>query len=507
MISADKEKTGAPLLRLHRVSKAYPGVQALDDVDFDLRAGETHVLFGENGAGKSTLISVVAGAIKPTNGTLHFKGEVVEFESVHDAHRCGITTVFQEFALVPTLSIEDNICLGAEPTQSGLLNKRAIRRKAREILDRLGFEIPPGAIVAGLTRAEQQMVEIARAFHAGISVLILDEPTASLTDREADQLFELIAQLKADGVGIIYITHRIREILRIADRVTVLRDGKKITTFDAPFGEDELVKSMVGREITQLFPTVSAIPGRILLDLRDVSSKADRLRNVSLSVHSGEIVGMAGLIGSGKSEVVRAAFGLGKVDHGQVHLDGADVTGYSTAQMLRSGFMYLPPDRREEGLVMMRSCRENMTLSALDEPMVSKRGWLRLRRERKYTDELAGRVELHPMTPDSPVQNFSGGNQQKVMLARSLTRPAKVYAFDEPTVGVDVGTRAAIYRFIASLCEQGAGIILVSSDLHEILNLSHRVYVFYGGEIKAELAGDGLTEENILPHFFERTSA
>lgn len=507
-MSISSDSAQAPdLLKLTRVSKTYPGVQALDQVDFDLRRGETHVLFGENGAGKSTLISIIAGAIKASSGTVELNGEPLDLNSVHDAHLRGIATVFQEFSLVPTLSVEDNICLGAEPARMGLLNKRSIRRKAREALRRLGFPISPGAIVSSLTRAEQQMVEIARALNAGISVLILDEPTASLTDKETERLFEIIAQLKANGVGIIYITHRIREILRIGDRVTVLRDGKRIRTFDAPFQESELVTSMVGRELKQLFPTINAKRGRILLDIQNLYSIKDRLRYVNLNVYAGEVVGLAGLIGSGKSEVIRAAFGLSKIDFGEVILDGINATGQSPAQMLQQGFMYLPPDRREEGLVMMRSCRENMTLAALDDPNACGRGLLNTRREKEFTSNLARNVELHPLSPERAVQSFSGGNQQKVMLARSLTRPAKVYAFDEPTVGVDVGTRAAIYRFIASLCERGAGVFLISSDLHEILNLSHRAYVFYGGNIMAELAGSDLTEEKILPHFFERTAA
>jgi ribose transport system ATP-binding protein len=496
-----------PLLRLNSISKVYPGVQALDEVDFELRAGETHVLFGENGAGKSTLISIIAGANQPSAGIIRLNGELVNFTSVHDARMRGISTVFQEFSLVPTLTVEENLFLGAEPTRVGLLNKSVIRNEARDILDRLGFSISPQAIVANLTRAEQQMVEIARAFRSGISVLILDEPTASLTDKETDQLFALVAQLKAAGVGIIYITHRIREILRIGDRVTVLRDGSKVATFEAPFREDELVRSMLGREITQLYPTIRSAPARNLLQIENLSSVSDRIKDVSLTVRSGEIVGMAGLVGSGKSEVVRAAFGLGRIDSGRVRLEGRDVTGFSAARMLQAGFMYLPPDRREEGLVMMRPCRENMTLAALDHTEFSSRAWLSPSRERRFTTALARKVELSPMAPERAVQGFSGGNQQKVMLARSLTRSAKLYAFDEPTVGVDVGTRAAIYRFIASLCEAGAGIILISSDLPEILHLAHRAYVFYGGEIKAEISGSDLTEEKILPHFFERTIA
>lgn len=496
-----------PLLELRSISKRFPGVTALDQVDFDLRAGEVHVLFGENGAGKSTLISIVAGANQASAGTIQLRGETVSFASVHGARTThGITTVFQEFSLVPSLTVEENLFLGAEPTNGGLLNKRAIREKARHILAKLDANISPGAIVATLTRAEQQVVEIARAFRSGISVLILDEPTASLTDKETEQLFRLISQIKAENVGIIYITHRIREILRIGDRVTVLRDGRRTATVEAPFSEAELVKLMLGREMTQLYPTINSQAGEPILEINNLSSASQRLRNVSLVAREGEIVGLAGLVGSGKSEIIRAAFGLGKIDSGTVRLRGTETNGQPPAKMLEAGFMYLPPDRRNEGLMMMHSCRENMTIAALRERDYSRRGWLNKRRERKSVFELSRRMELHPMAPERAVQHFSGGNQQKVMLARSLTRPLKVYAFDEPTVGVDVGTRAAIYKFIASLCESGAAVILISSDLPEILHLSHRAYVFYDGEVKAELPKHELTEENILPHFFERTS-
>jgi ribose transport system ATP-binding protein len=503
-ITAENDGDG-PLLRLAGVSKTFPGVQALDRVDFDLRVGETHVLFGENGAGKSTLISIVAGAQRATTGTISLRGMATEFTSVHDARLKGIATVFQEFSLIPSLTVEENIFLGSEPTRGGLLDQRAMRREAIATIERLGFSLSPQAVVARLTRAEQQMVEIARAFRIGMSLLILDEPTASLTDRETDQLFKLVAQLKAHGVGIIYITHRIREIMRIGDRVTVLRDGKKIATLDPPFSESDLVMRMMGRPITQLYPNIRSQVGEPVLEIKNVSSAEERLNDVSLTVNSGEIVGLAGLVGSGKSEVVRAAFGLSSIDRGEVRLEGTDVTGQSPSRMLKAGFMYLPPDRRVEGLMMARSCRENMMLAAFKEADYSRPGWMNLRRERQSAAALAQQVGLQPLLPDNPVQTFSGGNQQKVMLARSLTRKVRLYAFDEPTVGVDVGTRAAIYKFIASLCEAGAGIILISSDLPEILHLAHRAYVFYAGEIKAEIPKLELTEENLLPHFFERT--
>ncbi len=497
-----------PLFDFVEVTKRYPGVTALDHVSFTLLPGEVHVLFGENGAGKSTLISLMAGAQTPSEGEMRFRGERVEFHSVHDARERGVSAVFQEFSLVPSMTVEENLFLGAEVTRHGLLDKAALRRKARALLDRLGFDLQPTAVVARLSRAEQQMVEIAKAFRADLSVLILDEPTASLTERETDRLFALVEQVKAQGVGIVYVTHRMREIRRIGDRVTVLRDGRLITTVDAKTTpEDELVRLMTGRVIGEIFPTVTASPGEVRLEIDGLSTVSGSVRDASLVVRAGEIVGLAGLVGCGKSEVMRAAFGLEPVAAGRVRLHGVDVTGLSPKKLLRRGLLYLPPDRREEGLVMMRSCRENMSLAALDRRPFGFGLFVDRGGEAREAGRLAERIQLHPMRPDRAVEAFSGGNQQKVLIARSLTRPVDVFVFDEPTVGVDVGTRAAIYRFLRDLCEGGAAVVLISSDLPEILHLAHRAYVFYRGRVQAVLEGEAISEERVLSHFFEREAA
>lgn len=491
-----------PLLELVKISKFYPGVRALDRVNFTLRPGEIHVLFGENGAGKSTLISVIAGATPPSEGDVLMKGYRAEYHSVQEARALGITTVFQEFSLVPSMSIEENLFLGSEMIKGGLLDKRALHAACEDILKRLSFDLDPRRIVSTLSRAEQQMVEIARAFRSDLSVLILDEPTASLTDKETDRLFELLAQVKAQGVGVIYITHRMNEIARIADRITILRDGKHIATVGAAdVSGDDLVQMMTGRVIGQIFPTIRSTPGEVLLRIENLTTSSRSVRDASLSVRAGEIVGFAGLIGSGKSEVIRTAFGLERVAAGRITLKGADITGQTPRDMLSAGFMYLPPDRKAEGLVMMRSCRENISLAALDQNVLAA-AFLDRNAESVKARAILQQMELQPLTPERAVEAFSGGNQQKALLGRSLTRPISVYAFDEPTVGVDVGTRAAIYRFIGGLCQAGAAIILISSDLPEIINLAHRAYVFSGGRICAEIAKDGLNEANVLPHFF-----
>lgn len=498
---------GAPVLEALAVSKEYAGARALDGVDFELRGGEVHVLFGENGAGKSTLISILAGARKPSAGRIRFRGRAVRLDSVHDARRLGIRAVFQEFSLVPQMSVEENLFLGAEATRGGLLRKRTLRRRAQALLDRLHFGLDAARRVETLTRAEQQMVEIAKAFGEEPAVLILDEPTASLTDNETDILFNLVGGLKAKGVGVIYITHRMGEIRRIGDRVTVLRDGKYVATVGASTADAELVQLMTGRAISEIFPAIHATPGEEALAVDAVTTAAGGVRGASLSARRGEIVGLAGLVGAGKSEVARACFGLEKIGRGKVRLHGENVTGLPPAAMLKRGLFYSPPDRREEGLVMMRSCHENIALPALGGAAFSSRGFLRHRRGAATTRRLAEQFRLSPMRMSRAVEFFSGGNQQKVMLAKSRARAAEVFIFDEPTVGVDVGTRNEIYRFMKELCEAGAAVVLVSSDLPEILNLSHRVYVFCRGEVRAELAGPDITEDAVLSAFFHREAA
>ncbi|MDD9822978.1 MAG: sugar ABC transporter ATP-binding protein [Gammaproteobacteria bacterium] len=508
MAANDNRAAGAgPVLEALAVTKEYAGARALDGVDFELRGGEVHVLFGENGAGKSTLISILAGARRPSAGRIRFRGRTVRLDSVHAARRLGIRAVFQEFSLVPQMSVEENLFLGAEKTRAGLLHKQALRRQAQALLDRLHFDIDAARRVETLSRAEQQMVEIAKAFGEAPAVLILDEPTASLTDNETGILFGLIGELKASGVGVIYITHRMGEIRRIGDRVTVLRDGRYVATVGAATADEELVRLMTGRAISEIFPAIESAPGEVALAVDQVTTASGGVRGASFHARRGEIVGLAGLVGCGKSEVARAIYGLEKIRAGQVRLHGENVNGLRPAKMLRRGLFYSPPDRREEGLVMMRSCHENIALPALGGAGFSSRGFLNHRRGAATTRRLAEKFRLSPMRMNRAVEFFSGGNQQKVMLAKCQARAAEAFIFDEPTVGVDVGTRSEIYRFMKELCDAGAAVVLVSSDLPEILNLAHRVYVFCAGEVRAELAGPAITEDRVLANFFHRESA
>ncbi len=503
--STPHQDLGGELLRLTSISKRFPGVQALSGVDFDLRPGEVHVLFGENGAGKSTLINIIAGTFQPDEGAMALRGETIRLHSPHHARQLGINAVFQEFSLVPTLSVQDNLYLGREHNRAGILDKGAIARGTRETLASLQFNLDPRAQVGSLSRAEQQMVEIAKAIQGNPSILILDEPTASLTENEANHLFALIERLKAQGLGIIYITHRMQEIRRVADRVTVLRDGHLVATVGAgEVSEIRLVELMTGRTIEALYPAVEYQPGAVMLRTEGLTLPSGRVHDVSIEVRAGEIVGLAGLVGSGKSEIGRAVFGLEPIARGTIEVAGQVVAHPTPRGMLDRGVVYIPPDRREEGLVAMRSVRENMSLASLGLSGFSRFGLLRRRLERLTVRDIARRLNLRPLNVERQVASFSGGNQQKVVLGRGLTRDVKIFIFDEPTTGVDVGAKVEIYGFMKELCERGAAVLLISSDLPELLHLANRAYVMHRGEVRTDLVGDALTEEATLANFFDR---
>ena len=497
-----------PLIEAIDLTKDFPGLRALDNVNFALESGEVHVLFGENGAGKSTLISLLAGADRPTSGEIRFDGHSVEFANVHEARELGISAVFQEFSLIPQMTVSENILLGSEPTTKGWLDVNSQNQKVQEILEDLNFEIEPHRKVEQLSRAEQQMVEIAKAFRSNLSVLILDEPTASLTIHETGQLFKLIARLKENGVGIIYITHRLAEIREIGDRITVLRDGQFIDCVDANSSkEEELVNLMTGRVVGQIFPTIKSSPNQTILEVENLTSKDGSLHDVSISVKQGEIVGLAGLVGSGKSRCGQACFGALPLRGGNLKFKGNRIESPTVRRMMDMGMLYLPPDRRKDGLFMMRSARENVSISSLWNSQFSNWGFLKQPNESTIVGGITDRLNLSPNRIEQIAERFSGGNQQKLMLARCLAAEYDLTIFDEPTVGVDVSARVAIYSFLAELCENGVAVILISSDLPEILHLSHRTYVFHQGRVQAELVGSEITEFNVLSHFFERQTA
>ena len=491
------------LLELTNISKRFPGVVALEDVDFELRRGEVHVLFGENGAGKSTLINIIAGTYPADTGTFKYRGKEIIHLTPQAARVIGISPVFQEFSLVPELTVEENLFLGRELTAGGFLNRRAMQARARAIVRELNFDLRPEHKVAQLSRAHQQMVEIAKAFLTEVRLLILDEPTASLTDAEAAKLFELIAKLKAGGVGIIYVSHRMREIKRIADRITVLRDGHKIKTVDAgEVSETELVELMTGRKVGVLFPKIEHRPGEKLLDVEHITLSDRSVDDVSFYARAGEITGIAGLVGCGKSELIRAIVGLEPIESGTIRARGTVIAAPTPAAMTKRGVCYFPSDRVAEGLALARPVRENVSMAALDLPSFSRHRILQRRSERRIAQEIVQKLSLRPPLIERAVASFSGGNRQKVLLARGLTRDISVYLFDEPTVGVDVGAKAEIYELMQTLLSTGVAIVLVSSDLPEVLNLSHRLYVMHRSHMVAELTGADINEPAVLAHFF-----
>ncbi len=497
-----------PLLRLEGIVKCFPGVRALDGVDFDLLPGEVHVLFGENGAGKSTIINVIAGTFGADEGRYTFDGQAVTSLTPIKARRLGIQPVFQEFSLVGELSVEQNLALGREPGRLGVLDRRAMRERAQAAIARLGFHLKPDVLVADLSRAQQQMVEIAKAMMTDVRVLILDEPTASLTDTEAERLFALVDELKAQGVAIIYVSHRMREIRRLADRITVLRDGRHIATVNRhEVTDDHLIELMTGRQIGILFPDIPASPGEVALEVENLALASGGVKRASIQARTGEIVGIAGLAGCGKSDLVRALYGIGEIVQGQVRYHGKPLRVRHPIDALEQGICYFPSDRAREGLALTRPIRENASMAALRRPEFSHRGLLRLASEKSVVTRIMQQLKLRPPDIERQVGNLSGGNRQKVLLARGLSRPVEVFMFDEPTVGIDVGAKLEVYDMMRSLVEAGKSIILVSSELPEVMGLSHRLYVMHDGEVTAHFERKDYSEAAILAHFFPKQEA
>jgi len=489
-----------PLIKTENITKRFPGVTALKDVCFDLLAGEVHVLFGENGAGKSTLIKILAGSYLPDEGRILVRGEEVAFRNPHDATAMGVSAVYQEFSLVPKLTVVENLFLGREIVKRGFLDKAAMLRKAKESLEELGFDIDPTARVADLTRAERQMVEIAKTFQRSISVLILDEPTASLTDKEVGRLFEIIKKLTGDGVGVIYISHRIDELKKIGDRITVLRDGQRVATMKMEEADEQtLISLMTGRDFADVFPRIEHTPQEVVLAVDNLST-ASGLSGLSFCVRAGEILGVAGLVGSGKSRLGRVLFGLDEVIGGQIELLGRSLRDIRPSKAISDGILYFPADRHKEGLVLCRSVKENQTLAAVP---LFERGWLiDSRRERSAAVNIGNQLNIRPAGIEQTVINLSGGNQQKIMLSRGLIRDTKVFIFDEATCGIDVAAKREVYLLLKDQAEKGAAIILISSEIPEILHLSHTVLVMHACSVCTIMPASAATEEKILSGCF-----
>ncbi|MGH7670817.1 MAG: sugar ABC transporter ATP-binding protein [Gemmatimonadaceae bacterium] len=475
--------------------KRYPGVLALNGVSIVVRGGEVHAVAGENGAGKSTLMKVLSGVTQPDAGTLSVDGQLAHFATPHEAHAAGVRMIHQELSLVPELSVAENIFLGAEPRRRGIVDRDRQTHAARAVLDRLGqLQLDPGARVADLSLAARQMTEIAKAMAARAQVLIMDEPTAILAQAETDALFRVIAQLRDEGVAVVYISHRLDEIFRVASRITVLRDGQRVTT--APLSEisrGDIVRLMVGRELASGYPCGTVEPGAEALRLEGVSSGP--VREASLTLRRGEIVGLVGLIGAGRTELARAIFGAAPIRAGRMFLNGDRFAPRSPRQAIDAGVALLPEDRKRQGLVLMGAIRENVSLPSL--PMLAPRGVVDRVRERAGVAQWIEALAVRTPSIDRPAQQLSGGNQQKVVLARWMLRHSRVLLFDEPTRGIDVGAKAEIYALMRRLSDEGAAILMISSDLPEALGMADRLIVMRDGRIVGELSGDNATQDRV----------
>ncbi|HET7717671.1 MAG TPA: sugar ABC transporter ATP-binding protein [Bauldia sp.] len=490
----------APLLDLADIAKNFPGVRALDGVSFDLRPGEVHALLGENGAGKSTLVKIMSGVYRPDRGTIRIDGREVTIADPTEAQALGIVPVHQELHLEPYLTVAENIFLGRQPKgRFGLIDHARMRREAKAIIDGLGVALDPSARVQSLSVAQRQIIAIARAASTTARIVIFDEPTSSLTERETGLLFELIERLKAKGLGIIYISHRIDEIFRLCDRVTVFRDGHLVGS--KPVAETslrELIAMMVGRDISDLFRKEAAEIGDVVLAVKGLG-KRGVLRDISLSVRRGEIVGIAGLVGAGRTELARAIFGDLSCDTGEIRIGGEILPpGHSPSRAIAAGIGLVPEDRKEQGLVTGLPVRQNISMAMLK--ALSRLGIISFRRERQLAEKYVARLAIKTPSVDQKATFLSGGNQQRVVIAKWLATNPKLLIVDEPTRGVDVGAKAEIHTLLCDLAKQGMAIIMISSDLPEILAMSDRVAVMHQGRIVAELPGHGLTQEAVMHH-------
>ena len=479
------------------IRKAFPGVVALDGVDLEVRRGEVHVLLGENGAGKSTLVKILSGACDKDAGAISIDGAEVDIDGPRHARELGIGVIYQELTLVPTLSAAENILLGREPRRGfGLVDRRRLRDSARQALDQVGASFDAGRRVASLTVAEQQLVEIARALSLDARILIMDEPTSALSERETQTLFAAIRRLTARGVAIVYISHRLAEIFEIGDRVTVLRDGRHVATREIR-GADrrELVRLMANRDVEDQIPKRAVPIGEEVLRV-DGLTRGGVLHDVSFTVRAGEVVCLAGLMGSGRTGVARAVFGADSPDAGEIHVRGRRRQIRSPREAIRAGIGFVPEDRKGQGLVLGLSVRENVALPVLR--MLSRIGIVRARAERELSTRLVQDLRVKTPSPEHRVRELSGGNQQKVVLAKWLASNVHVLVLDEPTRGIDVGAKQEVYQLINRLAAEGAGILLISSELPEVIGLADRVIVMREGRAVAELARADATAERIM---------
>lgn len=485
------------LLEMKKIRKEFPGVLALDGVDFNLRKGEVHVLLGENGAGKSTLMKILSGAYQKDGGEILIDGEPAGISSPSHAQALGIGIIYQEFTLNPHLSVAENIYLGREPVRlPGVINWKKLYRDARSILDDLDVKIDVRQKVASLGVAMQQMTEVAKALSQNARILVMDEPTAALSGREIEALFRTIAHLKSKGVGIVYISHRLEEIFEIGDRVTVLRDGRYVDTRSVKgLARNEMVRLMVNRDLDDHIPKVKSDPGDVVLRLEGVNVR-DRLRDISFELRRGEVLGIAGLMGAGRTRLAKTLFGAERISGGRILVDGEEVNLKSPRDAINAGIGLVTEDRKSEGLILELSVKKNITLPNLNR-FLSK-GVLQLGREGKVADDYIRRLKIKTPSGNQRVVCLSGGNQQKVVLSKWLCTDARIFLFDEPTRGIDVGAKTEIYQLMNEITARGGAILMISSEMPEILGMSDRILVMRDGAVAGELAGADATQEQIM---------
>ena len=482
-------------LSLVGVSKIFGNSTVVDNVSVKVKPGEVHVLLGENGAGKSTVIKMMSGIYQPDKGHIEINGKTVRIPNVDSARKLGIAVIHQELNLVPELSIMENLFLGMLPTKAGFVDRATMRSKAKEALQVIGLEEDVDKPMGDLGVARQQMVEIAKALMQHASILILDEPTAALTKRECEQLFSIIADLKSKNVGMVFISHHLDEIARVGDVVTVLRDGKYVDTVSADVPEKELVRLMVGRDITNQFPHGNRHQGKELLKVEGLTRKG-AIEDVSFSVHAGEVVGLAGLVGAGRTEVLRAIFGADTYDSGSVTVDGKVIPKANIAGSIAAGLGLVPEDRRVQGLILEASVADNLGISTLIP--TSHAGFADLKGQRAHEEETAEKLRIRMANIDQLAGSLSGGNQQKIVFGKWSMANVKVLLLDEPTRGVDVGARVEIYELINNIVENGGAVLMASSDLPEVLGMSDRILVMSNGKISGELAASEATQEKVM---------
>ena len=487
----------SPLIEVRDLSKEFPGVRALDAVSLTILAGEVHALVGENGAGKSTLVKLLSGVEQPDGGEMLLNGQPYVARGPQDALAAGIRVVYQELNLLTYLTIEENLSFEHLPSHRGLVDRRELRRRAEELLEEVGLDVPPDTPVEELGIAQMQMVEIARALLTDAKLLILDEPTATLTPREVDRLFGIVRQLAAQGIGVLFISHHLDEMKEIGDRVTVLRNGQWAATRDvAQVTVPEVIELMVGRTMAEGFPfRAQVVLGEELLTVDELTYRGN-VEPVSLRVHAGEILGIAGLVGSGRTEAMRAIFGADRATGGSLKVRGEPVHIREPRDAVRAGICLLTEDRKSQGLILDMTCAQNTTITRLD--AVVRRGLLQVAREAAETEALIDALSIKAQSPSQVVRFLSGGNQQKVVVAKWLFADSQILIFDEPTRGIDVGAKFEIYNLIWDLADGGKGIIVVSSDLPELLGICHRIVVFSKGAIVGELPRAEFSEKAVL---------